>query len=360
LSILKITIKSCPPGINATYGVNTQSHKKVYKSDQAVAWQNGAALIIGSEAGKQDWKDDSKYYEIEIIFQHPRLDVDAPVKLVIDTVATKLGFNDGRIIKQSSEKIIGDFEQVEIILRGREELKLSFSRIDLYSRCPQLWYNTYIKHITTPQSPEAAYGVKIHNALKEYWETGLEGAYKTLSDLSNFASPHNSTYIAQKLIREGLEGLRELSVRIDKPLPELHIDYPDFQGYFDLLIDDTIIDYKVVNSYYDLHKLITSEQLTCYAWLHYRQFGYLPRAIAFVNLNKWTGQRYVLSTTRTLEDIQVWEEKVKAVRSAMEKQIHYKEPKGCFITKDIKCYFYIECWNPSQDIYLSQLLPNLS
>lgn len=363
MSILKITIDSMPPGINNTYGVNPYGKKKIFKQDVALAWAEGAAHYIGVAAAHQNWTDDSKYYEIEITFQHPKLDVDAPIKLIIDTVAQKLGFDDFRIIKQSSQKKIAEFEAVEIILRGVDELKLSYSRVDLFLRCPRFWYNVYVKKISTPQAPEAAYGVLIHNALKQYWEVGLEEAYKTVAELSNFASPHDNPYIAQKLIREGLKGLTELSVNLDKIhclSPELHIEYPDFQGYFDLLIDDIVIDYKIVNGYYSLHKLITSEQLTCYAWLHLRQFGYLPKTIAFINLNKWTGQRYVLSATRTMEDVLEWEQKVKAVRVAMEKQINHKEPKGCFINERNRCYFYDDCWNPSQNIYLSELLPSLS
>lgn len=361
MSILKITIESCPPGINATYKVNPNSHRKVYKDEQATAWAAGAALVIGAAAAKQDWKDDCEFYEVEVIFHHPRLDVDAPIKLIYDTLSQKLGFNDGRIIKQGSEKVIDDCEQVVIILRGVKELQLSYSRIDLFSRCPELWYNLYVRKITMPQAPDAAYGVMIHNALKEYWSGGLETAYKMLDNVSNFDSPHDNVYIAQKLVREGLASLSELSIDQNKlPQPELHVTYPDFQGYFDLLIDDVIIDWKVVNGYYNLHKIVSSEQLTCYAWLFYRMFNYLPRAIAFVNLNKWTGQRYVLSTTRTMEDIKEWERKVEAVRTAMKQELHYREPKGCFINPETRCYFYDQCWNLSQDVYLTPLLPVLS
>lgn len=103
---MKIYIPICPPGINETYKVGKSGNKgHLYKSARANKWAEDAGLIIGAEAGKQEWKDTSKYYSIYIRFSNFRQDVDAPIKLVIDTVTAKLGFDDKRIVKQCSEKI---------------------------------------------------------------------------------------------------------------------------------------------------------------------------------------------------------------------------------------------------------------
>lgn len=93
----------------------------MYKTAKALIWQQGAALIIGSEAGNQGWVDNSKYYELEIKFSNWNMDEDGPVKLVQDTIAEKLGFNDKRILRQCSEKIKSEDKGVWIELRPISE-----------------------------------------------------------------------------------------------------------------------------------------------------------------------------------------------------------------------------------------------
>lgn len=122
MNTLRIWIPLLPPGINASYGVGNRKGKAdMYKTNEALIWQRGAALIIGSEAARQNWADDSKYYEIVIKFSNWNMDADGPIKLVIDTVATKLGFNDKRILKQSSEKIKSEEKGVWIELKPYEQ-----------------------------------------------------------------------------------------------------------------------------------------------------------------------------------------------------------------------------------------------
>lgn len=99
---MEIFIPLLPPGLNATYRI---SGSRLYKSEEATAWENDAALIIGSEAARQEWADNSEFYQIEIKFSNWRQDVDAPVKLILDCISQKLGFNDKRIMKQCSEKV---------------------------------------------------------------------------------------------------------------------------------------------------------------------------------------------------------------------------------------------------------------
>lgn len=363
MSTLTVTIDWCPPGINETYGIKGnrgKGSKGLFKTDQATYWQEKAALVIGSAAAMQDWKDDSPYYSLEVLFHHPRLDADAPLKLIADTVSQKLGFNDFRITEHHIKRITDENESVTIILRGIDQIKLSFSRIDTYATCPELWRQRYLLHQKAPWSLDASYGVIVHKALKEYWEIGFEGVDSVIvnENWEYFQNKEKDILIAQSLTRKGITSLREMGInsnRLHCLSPELHLDYQDFQGYFDLLIDDCIVDWKIVNSNYDTHKLLTSEQLTCYAWLYWRQFGCLPKKVAYVNLNKWTGEAKVLSTTKTMEDIKYWERKVNAIRNLMEREIFYKEPKGCIVAKDTYCQFYDQCWG-GQPIEISDQL----
>lgn len=109
---LKIWIPLLPPGINQTYRIG---NGHMYKSREANDWAADAAMVIGSAA--VDWVDESEYYEICIELHNDRHDVDAPIKLVIDTVAAKLGFNDNRIMKQCSEKKMSNEKGIMIELR---------------------------------------------------------------------------------------------------------------------------------------------------------------------------------------------------------------------------------------------------
>jgi len=104
-----------PPGINRTYG---KGRGRVYLTHEARAWSKGAALVIGAEAGRIGWEDYGGDYEIQITMYGSRLDVDAPIKLIIDTVTRKLGFDDSRVIMQSSKTVRDtDKEGAQIVLR---------------------------------------------------------------------------------------------------------------------------------------------------------------------------------------------------------------------------------------------------
>lgn len=111
----EIYIKENPPGINKTYKI---SNSRMYKDDVAVKWQYDTALQIGAKAGTDNWTDKYKHYAIYIQFGNCKQDVDAPIKLVIDTLTQKLGFDDSRIIKQCSHKILGGKNGVIISLYG--------------------------------------------------------------------------------------------------------------------------------------------------------------------------------------------------------------------------------------------------
>lgn len=116
--VFQVQIPTTPPGINQTYKVSQKwgvdkKGKKVkkafmYKDSSALEWAQGAALIIGAEAGVQDFQFNIKSkYKIQIDFASKGYDVDAPLKLILDTLCQKLGFDDKHIsettIKKSTE-----------------------------------------------------------------------------------------------------------------------------------------------------------------------------------------------------------------------------------------------------------------
>lgn len=118
MSILTVFIPTLPPGLNQTYKTGKGNF---YKSSEAKEWQAQASLIIGAEAGHQNWVDDSKFYEIELFIQNSRHDTDAFIKLVMDTLTQKLGFDDKRIKKIISEKITSTEKGLTIRLSPYEQ-----------------------------------------------------------------------------------------------------------------------------------------------------------------------------------------------------------------------------------------------
>lgn len=94
----EVFIPILPPGVNETYGVNRSHKRPVFKKAEAVQWQDGAAKAIGAAAGEQGFifgPEDT--FAVRLEFHKSNYDVDAGVKITIDTLAQKLGFNDNRI-----------------------------------------------------------------------------------------------------------------------------------------------------------------------------------------------------------------------------------------------------------------------
>lgn len=113
--ILEVFIPILPPGINRDYAIGW--HGKMHKTNEARAWSKSAALLIGAKAGQIGWEDHEGRFEIDIICSRMKHDVDAPMKLIIDTVSLKLGFDDRRVRGQSSRRAdLGD-KGIMIILR---------------------------------------------------------------------------------------------------------------------------------------------------------------------------------------------------------------------------------------------------
>ena len=89
-----IFIEVLPPGINKTYSVTSKGGKgRMYKSEEAKAWATGAALQIGSRAAELEFEPEG-HYDLKIIVTGSRMDVDAPIKLIQDTLCQKLDFDE--------------------------------------------------------------------------------------------------------------------------------------------------------------------------------------------------------------------------------------------------------------------------
>src|SRR3972149_8241758 len=81
-------------GLNQTYKTG---RGRFYKSAEATSWASAAALIIGAEAGEASWFDGGADFSLSLTLSRIRHDIDAPLKLVQDVLADKLGFDDERV-----------------------------------------------------------------------------------------------------------------------------------------------------------------------------------------------------------------------------------------------------------------------
>jgi Holliday junction resolvase RusA-like endonuclease len=121
-----------PPGINETYKITSQGGVRMYKVTEANDWSAHAALIIGSEAAIQDFElTQEREWEIRILFSNWRQDVDAPVKLVIDTVAIKLGVDDRCFIEQSSKLLDWAANIQGVLIKIRKAEVTDAERVDI-------------------------------------------------------------------------------------------------------------------------------------------------------------------------------------------------------------------------------------
>lgn len=219
--------------------------------------------------------------------------------------------------------------------------KLSYSQVDLFRKCPKLWYHSYIVRPPVKPNPHFQFGSVVHLAL----ENAINGKGFTITskDLDLWDNADSMTLVANRLVEKALKVV-ETELPSGDRISEGKIDYPDFIGVIDLLIDKKhIIDFKTTSDIYSQHSVISHEQLTCYAWLYQRKYGSLPETLSLVTLDKKVGVARCYTTSRTDTDIELWKEKIRAVRFEIDNMLIYRQPNNC-ISPWGKCELYERCW----------------
>ena len=113
---LVVTIPVLPESTNVLLGITRTG--QVYKTHAARAWAEEAALIIGAANQGRDWSG----YWLEVVFDiyMPNVawrDVDNCIKLALDTLAAKLGFDDRYILSVCANKWWSEKKRMVIKLR---------------------------------------------------------------------------------------------------------------------------------------------------------------------------------------------------------------------------------------------------
>lgn len=90
----EVWIPALPPTTNMAYRIG---RGRMYISKEGKEWSEKAALIIGVKHGEDphEWKGKDLQVTFTFYGPHPlRWDVDGRIKTTLDTLATKLGFDD--------------------------------------------------------------------------------------------------------------------------------------------------------------------------------------------------------------------------------------------------------------------------
>lgn len=83
------------PGVNALYGYSRigQNGTRVYRTARAEEWAQWAHLLLRA-AGFRSLQDKPCWISLELIVYTTRLDIDAPLKIVLDAVQEALCMDD--------------------------------------------------------------------------------------------------------------------------------------------------------------------------------------------------------------------------------------------------------------------------
>jgi len=252
---------------------------------------------------------------------------------------------------------------------------LSYSQVNLYQTCPELYR---LKYIDPPPGVEKKpvafqYGSDVHEMLASIWARKK----KHIPDFSYMYNPQEAEDTALSLVEAGKEALFNNKADCGWGIPivldpdavkdniglgvELEIKTDGFRGIIDLLGWSTdgrlwVIDWKTTSKSYTPHEIISSDQLTCYAWLTKKQFGRIPDFVAYVTLNKKTKKAKVWADSRSPQQLMDWQRKVESVRDGITRKHFWKNPCGC-VNEWGQCDFYHLCWPVEQTKRIGQELP---
>jgi hypothetical protein len=116
-----------PPGVNKLYDINHLS-RSVRLTDQAALWKTRIIPFVKPCRWPQEW-----LLKLVLVYESDRwlckngklrrVDLDGFLKLTIDAMFSKWGWDDSRLVEITSSKVYGPREQIRVRLE-RAEVKL--------------------------------------------------------------------------------------------------------------------------------------------------------------------------------------------------------------------------------------------
>jgi len=204
----------------------------------------------------------------------------------------------------------------------QKPLRLSFTQIDRYQRCPRQYYYAFVLNIPARPAPAPSFGTVIHDVLAGFYKVIGEGKPPSVDDLTALyeakwsSSGYTSKLQEEEYKKRGYEQLRkfyELNAPDMKPALDLEASFklkvgddlvPGRIDRIDELDDGTveIIDYKTGKPK-DKKYADKDLQLGIYALASIREFGKIPSKLSFYYLE--TNEK--VTTERTEEQLEAVE-----------------------------------------------------
>lgn len=182
----------------------------------------------------------------------------------------------------------------------------SFSQHNLFIHCPKCWYLSAIKKIAVEQDTKYMdAGNCLHKSLEFYYskEKDINKTKDFFNNLWDKKYKLNETTIAIK--KDEFWGcvLNGINLQLEITSCEFKIFYPEVVAYLDVIntTTHTIIDFKSSTRTEENEKEYYL-QLRLYAYLVYRKFGFIPKAIIYYL--KYSGSKQILEFTFSIEEIQ--------------------------------------------------------
>ena len=246
--------------------------------------------------------------------------------------------------------------------------RISYSQMSTFDECPRKWYCQWIQKKRQPFKAVMQFGSDVHKLLElNVGDVNAEGYNKATlvkwlemdfsymgTELSAYEANIHWRIVALNLVRKARLLLRAYGVEpapftdgMCGPERRVYVGQ-EIMGIVDLVARDTdnalwVVDYKTTSETYDEHDIRTSEQLTGYAWLVWKKYHIISDYVAYLTMNRNTGDVSLFRTHRPKERLDAYGRKVKNVSDLINRQVQWQNPEACYGKYGL-CHLYKECW----------------
>jgi RecB family exonuclease len=194
--------------------------------------------------------------------------------------------------------------------------KISYSRINTYSFCPEKYKLIYIENKYIPLNAAISFGVSIHKTLEQYYKLDLN-TYESMQDSLNFCwessgyeTPQEAyvNYLrAQNILKDYWQTYgkyKAKNILTEKSFQTEIGQYP-FIGIIDRIDENEdgtreLVDYKTHREIWDQQTIDNDLQLSLYCYACKKALGFIPEKIAIYFLS----HNQKIYTTRDEQKIQ--------------------------------------------------------
>jgi len=235
-------------------------------------------------------------------------------------------------------------------------ITLSHSQMDMFIRCPKLHHYVYVEKVKGSPSPEMEFGSYVHDRIEcELLDVPVRVLSRPVDKV-----------LAETLAKRAVEFARDREFSHGGKLlfaVEQMIDVGWFKGIIDLMGTDKegkthVIDWKTTRRTYTGHDIVSSDQLTAYAYLVLEKYKVLPDLVHFVTLSKVSGDLDDFAAHRSKKEVEEWERKARQIYAQVKKKVNWKVPDSCY-KYNRQCAFYHRCWENIDECFSITDLPRI-